>query len=47
MSFINVQNLTFGYEGSLEKVFDEVSFHMEIAPWGVCVPRDDYEKSGV
>ncbi len=29
MSFINVQDLTFGYEGSLEKVFDGVSFHMD------------------
>lgn len=29
MSLINVNNLTFGYDGSLENVFEKVSFHID------------------
>lgn len=29
MSLINVSNLTFGYEGSLNNIFENVSFHID------------------
>ncbi|HRX26866.1 MAG TPA: ATP-binding cassette domain-containing protein, partial [Aminivibrio sp.] len=29
MSLINVSNLTFGYEGGLEKIFENVSFRVD------------------
>ena len=29
MSLINVHDLTFGYEGSIENVFEEVSFQID------------------
>ena len=29
MSIINVKNLTFGYEGSADNVFENVSFQMD------------------
>ena len=29
MSLINISNLTFGYEGSLENVFENVSFNID------------------
>ena len=29
MSIINVSGLTFGYEGSIENIFENVSFHID------------------
>ena len=29
MSIINVENLTFGYDGSSDNIFENVSFHID------------------